>query len=634
MAEATIILYPPITSSWMPAFKQTEKAKIYFSISNFNNIDEIKYAQVTCVSQNTNLSILNKSVYPLGIKMLTYNSNPQAQTGFSIDVNRQGDDKYYIEISPYDLQDPELINNQNGFYNNQYYKVQIRLASIEATTWNEAPNSLYVWNVENLDKLSEWSRICIIRPIAQPYISFKTTITKNGQIVINELDPFNSNSIPNAFIGLQGRMYFNDIMEQEVLDHYNIILYQNGLEVYNSQNIFVDSENPNQIDYSLHYNLQNTLNYILLLKYETINGYSDSISYPLTVELNSYDDLNARMYVLPDEENAYMAVWLTTRLDEGQLYVDYNQSLYDAYTIYQNQLQLLNTTIGGNISDYITILRASDKDNFTYWEDIHTENLLDYQDINYVYLDYTAEAGVLYRYAIQKRSVLGGRGKAIYEMKDDPDHPGQQILADPKLFAPEYIYLITKDTQLKIKFNADVSSIKPIVSENSTETIGSQFPFVMRNGNVHYRKFNISGLVSTLVDLEAGETWNPETHRFLDNDYERNKKAFYGDKYQYYQNYAMKDNRPDDYYTDIIYEKKYRDKVFQYLNDGKIKLFKSTPEGNIMVRLMDVSLNPEKGLGRSIYSFQATAIEIAECNIDNYEKYNIITPINYFGGVV
>lgn len=634
MAEATIILYPPITSSWMPAFKQTEKAKIYFSISNFNNIDEIKYAQVTCVSQNTNLSILNKSVYPLGIKMLTYNSNQQAQTGFSIDVNRQGDDKYYIEISPYDLQDPELINNQNGFYNNQYYKIQIRLASIEATTWDEAPNSLYAWNVENLDKLSEWSRICIIRPIAQPYISLKTTITKDGQIVIDELDPSNSNSIPNAFIGLQGKMYFNDIMEQEVLDHYNIILYQNGLEVYNSQNIFVDSENPNQIYYSLPYNLQNTLNYILLLKYETINGYSDSISYPLTIELNSYDDLNARMYVLPDEENAFMAVWLTTRLDEGQLYVDYNQSLYDAYAIYQNQLQLLNTTIGGNISDYITILRASDKDNFTYWEDIHTENLLDYQDINYVYLDYTAEAGVLYRYAIQKRSVLGGRGKAIYEMKDDPDHPGQQILADPKLFAPEYIYLITKDTQLKIKFNADVSSIKPIVSENSTETIGSQFPFVMRNGNVHYRKFNISGLVSTLVDLEAGETWNPETHRFLDNDYERNKKAFYGDKYQYYQNYAMKDNRPDDYYTDIIYEKKYRDKVFQYLNDGKIKLFKSTPEGNIMVRLMDVSLNPEKGLGRSIYSFQATAIEIAECNIDNYEKYNIITPINYFGGVV
>lgn len=645
MAEATITIYPPITNSWMPAFKQTDKIKIYFAISKFNNISEVQYAQVTCVAQNTNQSILHRINYPLGIKMLKYNANPAQNTGFSIDPTREGDDKYYVELSPNDLQDPEIINGNEAFYNNQYYKVQIRLATTEAENFEVSgpppeqdhyysgiAKNLYAWNNNNLDKISEWSRVCIIRPIAESQIKLQTTVTKDGQVVMGDLESINS--IPNAFIGIQGKMYFEDTMEKEVLDHYSFTLYQNGFQVYDSKNIFVDSENPNQIYHSLAYNLQDGQIYTLEFDYETSNGYSQTLSFELDIQLNGYDDLNARMYVVPDEENACMAVWLTTRLDEGQIYVDYYQTLKDAYAVYNDQLQLLNTTVGGSVNDYITILRASDKDNFTYWEDIHTENLLDYQDINYVYLDYTAEAGVLYRYAIQKRSVLGGRGKAIYEVKDDPDHPGQQILADPKLFAPEYIYLITKDTQLKIKFNADVSSIKPIVSENSTETIGSQFPFVMRNGNVHYRKFNISGLVSTLVDLEAGETWNPETHRFLDNDYERNKKAFYGDKYQYYQNYAMKDNRPDDYYTDIIYEKKYRDKVFQYLNDGKIKLFKSTPEGNIMVRLMDVSLNPEKGLGRPIYSFQATAIEIAECNIDNYEKYNIITPINYFGGVV
>lgn len=632
MAEATIILYPPITSSWMPAFKQTEKARIYFSISNFNNINEIKYAQVTCVSQNTNLSILHRSSYPLGIKMLTYNSNPEAQTGFSIDDNRQGDDKYYVEISPYDLQDAELINNQKGFYNNQYYKIQIRLASIEADTWDGNPSTLYAWNIDNLDKLSEWSRICVIRPIAQPYISLKTTVTKNGQVAIDELDPYNNNSIPNAFIGLQGKIYFNDIMEKEVLDHYNISLYQNGLEVYNSNNIFVDSENPNQIYHSIAYNLQDTLSYTLVLNFETINGYSDSISYPLIIELNSYDDLNARMYVLPDEENSRMAIWLTTRLDESQIYVDYNQTLQDAYAIYQDQLQFLNTTIGGAISDYITIIRTSNIDNYTYWEDLHTENLLDYSDINYVYYDYTAEAGVLYRYAIQKRSTSGGRGRAIYEMKEDPDHPGQQILADPKVFAPEFIYLITKDTQLKLKFNADVSSYKYNISENSSETIGSKYPFVMRNGNVNYRQFNITGIISSAVDMELGEIWNPETQRFIENEYERKKREFYGSDYQYYQNYSNA-NRID-IMNDIIYEKKYRDKVIAFLNDGKPKLFKTTPEGNILVRLMNLSLTPEKTTGRMLYNFQATAIEIADCTIENYEKFNIITPINYFGGVV
>lgn len=630
MAEATITIYPPITNSWMPAFKQTDKVRIYFAISKFNDISEVKYAQVTCVAQNTNQSILNRINFPLGIKMLTYSDLPAQNTGFSIDITREGDDKYYVELTPNDLQDPEMVDGNKAFYNNQYYKVQIRLATIEATIWDENPKTLYAWNNANLDKLSEWSRVCIIRPIAESQIKLQTTVTKDGQVVMGDLEPINS--IPNAFIGIQGKMYFEDGMEQEVLDHYSFTLYQNGLQVYNSKDIFVDSENPNQIYHSLAYNLQDEQIYTLIFDYETSNGYSQTLSFELDIQLNGYDDLNARMYVVPDEENACMAVWLTTRLDEGQIYVDYYQTLKDAYTVYNDQFQLLNTTVGGNVNDYITILRASNEDGFTYWEDLHTENLLDYTDINYVYLDYTAEAGVLYRYAIQKRSTLGGRGKAIYEMKTDPEDPTHKILADPRVFAPEYIYLITKDTQLTVKFDGDVSSYKHVVSENSTETIGSKFPFVMRNGNINYRQFNISGKISTLIDIETGETWNPETQAFIDNTYERKKKAFYGDDYQYYDNY-MQDARMD-YYTDIVYEKKYRDKVIQYLNDGKIKLFKSTPEGNIMVRLTNVSLNPEKSTGRMIYNFQATATEIAECTIENYEKYSIIAPINYFGGTV
>ncbi len=637
MAEATIILYPPITNSWMPAFKQTEKARVYFSISNFNNINDIKYAQVTCISQNTNLSILNRRNYPLGIKMLTYNADPEMQTGFSVDVNHEGDDKYYIEITPNDLQDPEMVGNQKAFYNNQYYKIQIRLASIEAEDWsqqpyNENPSLLYAWNVANLDKLSEWSRVCVIRPIAEPSISLKTTKTVSGTVVIDELTTNQNNSIPNAFIGLQGKMFFSDTIEKEVLDHYRFYLQQNNTNIYDSGDIFVNSENPNQIDFSLPYNLQNTESYILILAYETENGYENSISYPLIIQLNTYDDLNANMYVLPDEEKSCMAIWLTTVTDESQLYVDYYQTLQDAYALYDNQLHTLNSTIGGNISDYITIIRASNKDNFTYWEDIHTENLIDYSEINYIYFDFTAEAGVLYKYAIQKRSTSGGRGKAIYEMQDDPDHPGQQIPADPKVFAPEYIYLVTKDTQLPIKFNGEVSSYKYVVAENSSETIGSQYPFVMRNGNVNYRQFNISGMISTLVDLETGETWDSETQRFTENTYEKNKKAFYGDDYKYYNNYC--NEKRMDRYNDIIYEKLYRDKIIAFLNDGKPKLFKSTPEGNILVRLMNITLSSEKSLGRMIYSFQANAIEIADCSIENYEKYGIITPVDYFGGVV
>ena len=52
---------------------------------------------------------------------------------------------------------------------------------------------------------------------------------------------------------------------------------------------------------------------------------------------------------------------------------------------------------------------------------------------------------------------------------------------------------------------------------------------------------------------------------------------------------------------------------FLYANN--VKLFRSTQEGNILVKLMDISFTPEAQLGRMIYSFSATAHEVDECSI-------------------
>jgi len=43
---------------------------------------------------------------------------------------------------------------------------------------------------------------------------------------------------------------------------------------------------------------------------------------------------------------------------------------------------------------------------------------------------------------------------------------------------------------------------------------------------------------------------------------------------------------------------------------------------------MDINLQPMNELGRRLYSFSATAVEINEPTIDNYKKYNIVN--NYF----
>ena len=109
-------------------------------------------------------------------------------------------------------------------------------------------------------------------------------------------------------------------------------------------------------------------------------------------------------------------------------------------------------------------------------------------------------------------------------------------------------------------------------------------------------------------------------------------KAFiYGGENQatLYEKYNQSENIGK--YNDIIYEKMFRDKVIDFLYKDNVKLFKSTPEGNRLVKIMNVNLTPEAGLGRYIYSFSCDAIEIAEPSVENLLEYKIQTDMIEIG---
>jgi hypothetical protein len=74
---------------------------------------------------------------------------------------------------------------------------------------------------------------------------------------------------------------------------------------------------------------------------------------------------------------------------------------------------------------------------------------------------------------------------------------------------------------------------------------------------------------------------------------------------------------------DMTYERDFRNKVLEFLHNGRPKLFKSATEGNILVRLVDVNCSPVPGLNRLIYSFSATGHEIADAGEEVLSKYNI-----------
>jgi hypothetical protein len=72
----------------------------------------------------------------------------------------------------------------------------------------------------------------------------------------------------------------------------------------------------------------------------------------------------------------------------------------------------------------------------------------------------------------------------------------ERILSDEIYADFEHSYLFDGERQLKIMFNPKVTSFKIDRQEAKIETIGSKFPFIFRNGNVEYKEFPISGLIS------------------------------------------------------------------------------------------------------------------------------------------
>lgn len=544
-------LYPPIVDTYMPAFIRTTACRIYFSLSIYNSIEEIKNVQIVISNQNTNLSALAVNLYPAGIKI----------TDLHIDNSISGNDKYYIEIRPEDL-------DSGIFELNQFYKVQIRFTGTGATPLTDN-SKIAAWLTNNQTYFSEWSTVCLIKGIQKPEIylkGFESTSSTTDRLVFT-----------SEVLDIVGRMYFEeDLDETEYLKYYNIEIYKtsdNSL-VYESGNVYTNVYNPNEINYTLPCGLEDGVEYKLVLTYNTINEYSDSLTYIFSIIQNTIDALNATISAETDIEN-------------GRVKIEIKSTVSEAFF--------------GNL----TIRRTSSKSNFTIWEDVHQTTIANGQMLDYIWYDYTIESGIWYKYCAQQRNSKGDRGAIIN-------------IRYPIMIELEDMFLTREGMQFKVKFNPNISSFKTTYIESKTDTIGSKYPFIRRNGRVQYKQFPISGLITAFCD---------EDNVFL------SKNIIYGDNVEYYSDYnGNLDVNSDNNITeqnDYIYERFFREKIMDFLYADNIKLFRSNTEGNILVRLMDINFTPNNSLGRMLYSFTATAYEMDECTLENFENYGIQTIGDY-----
>lgn len=538
---AIINLYPPVIDTYQPAQIKGSALRIYFSISDYNVYSEMKnFAQVTISDQESNLSVLDKTKYPSQVMLKT----------IGID-NTRAIDKYYIDIDTTD-----------GIFNiDKFYKVQIRFTSTEAANVSlTTPQAIDAWLSENLDYFSEWSRVTLIKWIAQNAISINGVTIGTSTVI----------DLPISDETLLGKLTFNE-ESKEYLNSYRLKLYDEDNNLLLDSDLLYTDKNSNDVNefwYKLKYGLTAGDEYTLNIYYQTNSLYSRELNCNILATGNSGDDQG---FVFSARENK----------EDGEILVRISRPP--------------QTTFTGKL----TIKRACDKDAFTIWEDMHTIDIDSASDFLYDWVDQTVESGVLYKYALLESynnvSYLKTYSKVLMIVLDD-------------------MYLDIAEQQLKVQFNPQVSSFKRVINEGKIETIGSQYPYIRRNAAINYAQFPISGLISCQMD---------ENEKFI------TKEALYGGKenlrnYEHFN--SMEVNRPfmTTIDNDFVYEKKFRDAVMQFLMDGKVKLFRSATEGNYLVRLTDVSFTPNQQLGRMIWTFSATANEVADNTIDNYYKYNIL----------
>ena len=360
---------------------------------------------------------------------------------------------------------------------------------------------------------------------------------------------------------IYGTLSFKNAEETEKLKSYQIKLYDKN------NNLLTDSgiqyTNTNNFSYGLNYNFVAGTAYKFTIECTTMNLYSAIATYEFKTAIEKSEILDFTFIADADEDNGRIV------------------------------LTIKKSNITDGFTGELVLRRTSNKTNFTIWEDLKTYKYTGATAIKETFNDMTIESGVWYKYYLQKRS----NGVAA----------STKYIRTPIMVIFDDMFLTTKDRQLKIKFNPTVSSFKRTIQESRTDTIGSQFPFVRINGNANYAQFPIGGLISFQIDESNLFTSIEELfgkHLYLYTDYNNNHKITEA--------------------NNIVYEKLFKDKVIEFLYSEQPKLFRSATEGNFIVKIMDVSFSPNATLGRRIVSFTATAYEVAECNIDNFKKYDIL----------
>lgn len=308
-------LYPPVMPTFAPAFVNTEDIKVYYSLSPFNEYSKIQRVHIAVINQKNNETALEN---PNGI--ITQEVKYDANKGM-----------YYVVVSPKDIKD--------GFGINQFYKVQVRFDTYEGGV----PSDIAEFNVYLLEKqpyFSEWSQICLIKPILRPSILLRTFDNSDSSVLA-----FNKGIIP-----VSGQVFFGDgdNNETETLQSFKIqVINKHNEVVLETKTVYTGGEiNPNNINYKLD-----------------LQGLDTSIDTQFTMRVII---TTKNQYIMSKDYEFQIAEFLEEEAFNPTLTVDVDNEDGIARLHIENIITVFGT---------LHVKRGSSIDNFKNWEDIYVSHV-------------------------------------------------------------------------------------------------------------------------------------------------------------------------------------------------------------------------------------------------------------------
>ena len=248
----------------------------------------------------------------------------------------------------------------------------------------------------------------------------------------------------------------------EVKDPEGNIIADTGYLIHNNSTDIDHYESKDTFLFSQ--DLDENKKYTILYTVRTNNGLEEpSPNYKIIAKKAVVSTLSAKINTVLNYNNGYISLTL-----DGD----------------KNELGFEKAVKGSFI-----LARSSEETNYTQWEELDKFVLAFERPSTKSWKDFTIEQGINYRYSIQQYN-----SENLYS---------ERILSDIIYADFEDSFLYDGERQLKIKFNPKVTSFKKDLLEAKIDTIGSKYPFIFRNGNVEYKEFPISGLISYLMDDEA-----------------------------------------------------------------------------------------------------------------------------------